>query len=74
MWAFNEFPAKLERKALYPDGPSYEVEVFGYLNKILVIYRVISYWIKNHDDIDNIEFLPIHEFEERFKEFKLVET
>lgn len=74
MWAFESFPAKIvytpERKHDPPDAPTYEVEVFGYLDKQLVTFREITYWIDV--EVGPIQFLPIYEFERKFAKFRLV--
>jgi len=80
MWAFEKFPAKLE---FLPEGierPTYQVEVFGYsfvgggwmsFGTPLIVFRETVFWVGV--DIGNIHLLPVGEFEEKFKKYKLLE-
>jgi len=69
MWAFEKFPSKIKLKRKYEDGPEYDIEVFGYVNKIIIMFRRISIGVTT--DMGEIELLPIREFEEEFKKYKL---
>ena len=71
MWAFNGFPAQLKVERKYSDGPEYEIEVFGYVNKSMVMFRRTAIGISR--ERGEVELLPVEEFEERFKEYKLEE-
>ena len=83
MFAFKKFPATIEQSPPGDDTPTYQVEVFGYLNLdgqleshravTMVCFRQSMFWIAGHDDIGEIKFLPILEFEKKFKKFKLKE-
>lgn len=76
MWAFDSFPGKLRSPPDYHRGTGvgHLVEVFGYiLDSTMVVYR-----LSHDDDFPKAEdcpinLLPIAEFEEIYKEFKLVE-
>lgn len=82
MWTFEQFPAKLHFREDYTDhplyetedAPLYEVEVFGYICTLLIVYRKNSYQRKDVDNIGQIEILPIAEFEKRFKDFTLIQN
>ena len=75
MWAFRQFPDKIECKPYDKDQASHQVEVFGYLTLTggvsLVCFRVCSFSAMAY--YGEIEFLPWNEFESRFKEFRLSE-
>lgn len=81
MWAFRTFPGKIEYTPDGEDRPTYQVEVFGYLNLTggiytdvsLVAFRENSFWLAGHNEIGGIQFLPVDEFEKRFTKFSLVE-
>ena len=86
MWAFKKFPSRLECSKEIAGGETIvQVEVFGYHQQgvnirryptgqseqgtmikgvVLVAFRMIF--------DDDIRFLPDYEFEERFKDYRLV--
>ena len=71
MFNFKKFPAKLKHEQWNDQDEvilEREVEVFGYTCD----YELIAY--RNLDSIDRDVFLlPVKEFEERFKDYELVE-
>jgi len=87
MWAFRSFPETIEYVPSGKDRPVYQVEVFGYLelNKNifglhgnlnayqLIAFREKAFWIAGQDDIGEIKFLKINEFEKKFKGYTLKE-
>lgn len=87
MWAFEGFPAILRyQRENDDDAPTYEVEVFGYVNidcfdlkqRQLLAFRECSYWIGDaptyagHDEIGQVQFMLENEFVKKFRKFKLV--
>jgi len=85
MWAFERFPGKIEYILEGKDGPIiYQVKIFGYLqlhgnvpneyNVTLVCFRQTIFWAINYGGVGDVCFLPIDEFEERYKKFKLIES
>ena len=85
MWAFKTFPEILEDPLPLDSDSTYQVEVFGYLdlNKEIIsffggyypmvelmAFRTIKFSLQKY--IGNIEFLPIDEFQNRFKNYTLV--
>lgn len=75
MWAFDSFPARLrhsEENSGY--ARIYEVVVFGYVcNGYLVAFRNIWCDLTCAPPHEYTHLLPISEFEERYKKFKLVQ-
>jgi hypothetical protein len=71
MWNFKNFPARIERLPEKGIGPPHCVDVFGYFNKQLVVYREFRFFVK--EGTFKVEMLPISEFEEKFKKYILVE-
>lgn len=71
MQTFDNFPVVLYKAKNHPDAPTCGVEIFGYLNKVIVIYR--ETWVSIVMTKSRIRLLPIMEFEEEFKEYKLLE-
>lgn len=77
MWAFRQFPDKIEYTPPGEERPTYQAEVFGYLypeggletGPHLVCFRRITLWV--HKDVGEIRFLPAKEFEEEFKDYLL---
>ena len=81
MWAFRQFPDTIQYTPSGEDRPTYQVEVFGFLNLIggvclnvtLVAFRERGYWVAGQDEISNVQFLPQDEFIKKFKKFRLIE-
>ena len=80
MWAIRQFPDKIEYTPEGEDRPTYQVEMFGYLqiesspsggSITLMVFREKVFWVQK--EIRPIEFLPVEEFEKRYSKFKLVE-
>ena len=80
MLAFDKYPAKLERQTEYG---KYSVEVFGWMEPN--IFPIIPFSLKTPQSTKlvlfrqtaipltfDITMLPIAEFEEKFKDYKLV--
>lgn len=89
MWAFRQFPDKIEYTPNGEERPTYQVEVLGYLksqgniaidNVILIVFRENTSWVKECceirengcEDINTVQLLPINEFEERFRHYRLI--
>lgn len=76
MWAFEVFPAKLEKQE--GDG-IYSVEVFGLIDiesTLPFLLSSIKMFVFRQTDVSltfDITLLPINEFEARFKDYKLVQ-
>lgn len=67
MWAFEKFPAVLR----YSEECVGEVEVFGYVSAgRLIAFRVVVDFA--FEEGGDVRLLPIAEFEEKYRKFKLV--